>query len=127
MDVNGVIDVDTPINYVQLYAQALDAVLRGERTYFTSEEELQLQADNKRFYVQDPLEQLFFEFFTLPEGDDEGEWMGVGEVLKELSSKTHQSLVTASNIRRMGQILKQLGVANQHKRDGNKYQIICIG
>ena len=127
VDVNGVIDVDTPINYVQLYAQALDAVLRGERTYFTSEEELQLQADNKRFYVQDPLEQLFFEFFTLPEGDDEGEWMGVGEVLKELSSKTHQSLVTASNIRRMGQILKNLGVANQHKRDGNKYQIICIG
>ena len=127
VDVNGVIDVDTPINYVQLYAQALDAVLRGERTYFTSEEELQLQADNKRFYVQDPLEQLFFEFFTLPEGDEEGEWMGVGEVLKELSSKTHQSLVTASNIRRMGQILKQLGVANQHKRDGNKYQIICIG
>ena len=125
VDVNGTIDVDTPINYVQLYAQALDAVLRGERTYFTPEEEQQLQTDNKRFYVQDPLEQLFFEFFTLPEGDDEGEWMGVGEVLKELSSKTHQSLVTASNINRLGQILRQLGVTCQHKKNGNIYRIIC--
>lgn len=127
VDVNGVIDIETPINYGQLYAQALDAVLKGERTYFTVEEEQQLQAYNRRFYVQDPLEQLFFEFFALPNEDEEGEWMGVGEVLKELSDKTHQSLVTGSNIRHMGQILRQMGVTCQHKRNGNKYQIIRMG
>ena len=124
---NGVIDVETPINYSQLYAQALDAVLRGERTYFTPEEEQQLQTDNKRFYVQDPLEQLFFEFFTIPNKEEEGEWLGVGEILKELSDKTHQSLVISSNINQLGQILRQLGLVFQHKKNGNKYQIIRIG
>lgn len=127
VDVNGIIDVETPINYSQLYAQALDAVLRGGRTYFTPEEEQQLQADNKRFYVQDPLEQLFFEFFSIPDKEEEGEWLGVGEVLKELSDKTHQSLVTSSNINRLGQILRQLGLVFQHKKNGNKYLIIRIG
>lgn len=127
VDVNGIIDVETPINYSQLYAQALDAVLRGERTYFTAEEEQQLQTDNKRFYVQDPLEQLFFEFFTIPNKEEEGEWLGVGEILKEFSYKTHQSLVTSSNINRLGQILRQLGLVFQHKKNGNKYQIIRIG
>lgn len=127
VDVNGIIDVETPINYSQLYAQALDAVLRGERTYFTPEEEQQLQADNKRFYVQDPLEQLFFEFFAIPDKEEEGEWLGVGEVLKELSDKTHQSLVTSRNINRLGQILRQLGLVFQHKKNGNKYLIIHIG
>ena len=127
VDVNGIIDVEAPINYSQLYAQALDAVLRGERTYFTAEEERQLQADNKRFYLQDPLEQLFFEFFAIPDKEEEGEWLGVGEVLKELSDKTHQSLVTSSNINRLGQILRQSGLVFQHKKNGNKYQIIRIG
>lgn len=127
VDVNGIIDVETPINYSQLYAQALDAVLRGERTYFTAEEEQQLQTDNKRFYVQEPLEQLFFEFFAIPDKEEEGEWLGVGEILKELSDKTHQSLVTSSNINRLGQILRQLGLVFQHKKNGNKYQIIRIG
>ena len=127
VDVNGIIDVETPIDYSQLYAQALDAVLKGERTYFTAEEERQLQADNKRFYVQDPLEQLFFEFFAITDKEEEGEWLGVGEVLKELSEKNHQSLVTPSNIRHLGQILKQLGVTNQHMRNGNKYLIIRMG
>lgn len=127
VDVNGIIDVETPINYSQLYAQALDAVLRGERTYFTPEEEQQLQTDNKRFYVQEPLEQLFFEFFAIPDKEEEGEWLGVGEILKELSEKTHQLLVTSSNINRLGQILRQLGLVFQHKKNGNKYQIIRIG
>ena len=121
VEVDGVIDVESPINYEQLYAQALYAVIHGERTYFTKEEEEQLQKDNKRFYVQDPIEDLFYEYYTLPVSAEDGEWMRISEIITDISEKGHVSFQSMKSIRKLGIIMKSAGFKFQHSRIGNKY------
>lgn len=126
INVKGMIDVDTPINYVQLYAQALYAVMHGERTYFNKDEEVELQKDNRPFYVVDPLEEVFFEYFDRPANEEKGEWLRASEILKELSEKTHLSLVTQSHITELSVMMKHAGFDFHHTNSGNKYRIIRI-
>ena len=47
VQVTGIIDVSVPIEYEQLYAQALHAIRSGERYWLNSEEERALTRDRK--------------------------------------------------------------------------------
>ena len=48
VEVSGLIDTDTPIDYGQLYAQALHALAQGERYWLTKDEEQALEEHNGR-------------------------------------------------------------------------------
>ena len=67
VQVTGIIDVSAPIEYEQLYAQALHAIRSGERYWLNSEEERALTQSNSGFQ-DEPLEmQYLFSYFRLPE------------------------------------------------------------
>ena len=50
VEVTGVIDTETPINYQQLYAQAVWLVKHGEAYYMSKEEEALLEEHNRAYY-----------------------------------------------------------------------------
>lgn len=58
VEVTGVIDTESPLNYQQLYAQALWELNHGERFYFSKEEEAEIVAHNQSFQQLSPVELL---------------------------------------------------------------------
>ena len=66
IEVTDTIDYIQPIDYEQLYAQAMEALANGERYWFTHEEETEIVANNRQFQQIPPEEQLFLQYFRLP-------------------------------------------------------------
>lgn len=66
VEVKGMIRIE-PIDYPQLYAQAVGALREGERYWFTPEEEVLLNRNNRMFEKRPLLEELFLHYFRIPE------------------------------------------------------------
>ena len=67
VEVSRPIDCATPIEYDQLYAQLKYELLHGERSWFSKEEEAEIQAANEAFYRMTPAEELLGDTFQLCE------------------------------------------------------------
>ena len=68
------IDVTTPLDHAQLYAEALAAIESGERCWFTEEETRKLEAHNRSFATSQGVWALMKRCLTLrdiPEGNEE--------------------------------------------------------
>lgn len=48
-EINGIIDTDTPINYLQLYAQAITELKEGAPWYFSKVEEAEIERHNQEY------------------------------------------------------------------------------
>ncbi len=64
IEVTGVIDTNRPIDYEQLYAQAMYELEHGERYWFDQEDEKIMMENNREFEQVPPEEQLFFRYFS---------------------------------------------------------------
>ena len=66
LDIREMIDVDTPVEHPQLYAQCMHLLAEGERHWFTAEEVRDIEKRNRRFRRHQPVEELFFRHYRLP-------------------------------------------------------------
>ena len=107
------IDVNTPLDYEQLYAEAMAALAAGERSWFDEEETRELEAHNIAYSVRCGVWDLLhqhFEVCEVPEEADEKSealW-SAGEVydhLHEISPATLEGI----DRHNFGYYLKQLG------------------
>ena len=64
VEVTGVIDVVRPIDYEQLYAQAMTALYKNERYWFDEEEEAIMTESNQEFEQSPAIEQLFQVYYV---------------------------------------------------------------
>ena len=74
------IDNVQPIDYVQLYAQAIAALDRNERYWMTHEEELVQMAVNEEFQQRPLYEDLFYRYYRPATHANEGEKKSAGEL-----------------------------------------------
>jgi predicted P-loop ATPase len=116
------IDVDTPIDYPQLYAEAMASLERGERCWFDEEETHQLEVHNSAYAasrgVWDLLRQ-HFEVCEVPKAPDEKSvnlWSAseVYDYLHEISPYALEGI----DRHNFGYYLKQIGA--QQARLGNR-------
>lgn len=124
--VTGVIDVACPIDYRQLYAQALAALRSGERWWFDAGEEKLLMRYNREFERVSPMEQTFLQAFCVPETQDGGEWYTAEQLLMVLHRQWHLPLSDSNRIF-FGRIMKKLGVPSQRTRFGMRYRVSPFG
>ena len=115
----------SPIDHNQLYAQLKAELLSGERYWFTSEEEKEIQANNRAFYKQSPAQEIFFRCFRLPEGEEAGRMMTATEIFCRLQKK-FPSALRNSNASQMGKALQAIGVKSVHTRTGNSYCVVPV-
>ena len=115
----------SPIEHDQLYAQLKAELLNGERYWFTSEEEKEIQENNRAFYKQSPAQEIFFRCFRLPEGEETGRLMTATEIFCRLQKKFPAAL-RGSNASQMGKALQSLGVKSVHTRTGNSYYVVPV-
>ena len=115
----------TGIDHPQLYAQLKAELLKGERYWFTTEEEKEIQENNRAFYKQSPAQEIFYKCFRLPADEKEGRLMTATEIFCRLQKKFPAAL-RGSNASQMGKMLQALGVQRTHTRQGNSYLVVPL-
>ena len=88
IEVTAPIQTNVTINYKQLYAQAMEAIYKGERYWLNDEDENILKQTNREFEQASPLEQLFHCYLNPVEEEMEGEWLTAMQILSYLQTKT---------------------------------------
>lgn len=124
LEPDGIIDVDG-IDHRQLYAQLLEEVERGERYYFTKEEEAEMQRVNERYYRLTPLEQLVCQFFRVPAEGEECQQLSASQLMTQLSPHA-PSLLRSVSETTFGTKLRRLGFQKDHLHNGNFYTVVRL-
>ena len=62
-EVEGIIDTDTPLPYRQMYAQAVSELQRGERYWFSKEEEVEIECHNQAYRSLSAPETVLLAYF----------------------------------------------------------------
>ena len=124
VEVKGKIDCSRP-DYAQLYAQLKAELLAGERFWFTSEEEKEIQEHNRFFYRQSPEQEIFFRCFRLPKEGEEAILLSPTEIFCRLQKK-YPAAFRGSNVVNMGRMLIGLGVERVRTRYGSAYRVVLV-
>ena len=111
------------INYRQLYAQAMDAIAKGERYWLDDSDEAILKQTNREFEQPTPLEQLFLCHSHPAENEEEGDWMTPMEILSFLQTKTKDRL-SINKVALFGRALHKLGISSRRKTRGTEYHVV---
>jgi predicted P-loop ATPase len=117
------IDCETPIDYAQLYAQLKEELLSGARTYFTKDEEREIQQNNRTYYQSSPAEEAFNRHFRMASRTDaDAVFMTASEIYKRLqeSEKKVMQGITAAKFARL---LSGIG-QTVHTKLANGYYIV---
>ena len=123
--VTAPIRVETPIDYGQLYAEAVALIRQGnERYWFGDEEEALLKESNRAFEAQSPQEHIFLDLFeVVPSDAPAGTWMKLTDILAAMSRHPLFNRKTMNNLRNLGHILIRLNLPRKHANDGVRYWV----
>jgi len=103
VEVTGTIDTVSPLNYQQLYAQALYELDHGEPYYMSREEEQLMEAHNSAFQNTSTAEILLTSYYT-PAPRQKAHFVRAVDILKELQQHTRGS--DRPNMQRLVKALK---------------------
>lgn len=126
VEVTGVIDVVRPVDYEQLYAQAMAALYHNERYWFDEKEEAIMMEANQEFEQSPVIEQLFLVYYRAAEDEEEGEWMLAADILQRIQ-KASKMKFSPGQVNYFGRILQRLGVQSYRKTRGVYYHVVAVG
>ena len=122
VEITDSIDVATPIEYEQLYAQCLHLLDNGERHHFTDDEVRDIELRNRGYRRSLPLEELFFAHYRLPREGEEPELLSAAEIydhLYDLDPRTMRGVCRQN----FGAELRSFGVV---RRKHHERRVYCV-
>lgn len=126
VEVSRPIDCTTPIDYDQLYAQLKHELLHGERSWFSKEEEAEIQQANEAFYRVTPAEELLGDTFQLCDPHEEGaHLLSAAQIYTTLKSQHPAALQDCTPLA-FSRMLAQIG-KRVHTKHGNGYWVKVQG
>ena len=126
VEVTGVIDVVRPVDYEQLYAQAMAALYHNERYWFDEKEEAIMTEANQEFEQSPLIEQLFLVYYRVADDEEEGEWILAADILQRIQ-KASKMKFSSGQVNYFGRILQRLGVKSYRKTRGVYYHVVAVG
>lgn len=126
IEVTAPIDTNVTVNYRQLYAQAMETIVKGERYWFDDTDEAILKESNREFEQMSPLEQLFHCYFRSPEEGEAGEQMSAMEIIEYLQGKSKTINLSQSSISTFGRILKRNQIQSRRTKKGMIYEVVKL-
>lgn len=125
IEVAGTIDTTHPIDYGQLYAQAMYEIYHGERYWFNEEDEAIMTECNREFEQTPPTMQLFYRSFKASENEKDGEYLSPMEILDTIQ-KTTSIPLSSSKVSQFGRLLKKDGIPSKHTKKGTVYRVVKL-
>ena len=124
VELTGPIDVSGRLNYEQLYAQAMQALEQGEKSYFDAQETAVILQYNRQFEQISPIKQCFLEVFEPTNDPEKGEYMMAAAIFDILKQKFGSSL-QVSSLQRLGRELQNIeGLECKKTRFGTEYLVV---
>jgi len=120
----GIIDTRSPIEYAQLFAQLKDEINEGERTWFTGDDEADIQRSNREFEQFDSNKEIFLELFHKPKGSENGENMLLSRIIHEMHLRNRSIREDDATFKKVGKMLKRMSFKHKHSRTGSEYYVI---
>ncbi len=111
---------ENPIDYLQLYAQALTLIEEGFRYWFTREEDLELEAYKNEFAEPCLEAELLDKYFRRPTEFECGNFYTNAEILGRCSADLRGPL----SARRMGMALKRAGYPQRGHKGRHGYVLV---
>lgn len=108
IQLTGPIDVSTPPNYEQLYAQAMQALSDHEPYYFGPDQTQQIMASNSQFCTKTAAEQFFLDYFEPADNEQEGQWTSASAIFEFLKNKVGVSLLRPATVSAFGRRLSNI-------------------
>ena len=96
---------------------------RGERFWFTPEEEALITENNRDFQQQPAEEQLFLRYFKIAEDIEEAKPLLASEILDMIAEKQPGFNITKTMILNFGKLLKRNSVPNKRTMRGTCYYV----
>ena len=113
------------IDLPQIYAQLKAELEAGERYWFTSEEEQEIQCHNEAFYQVHPEEELFRNHFRTPSEGEIFEMLSLSDILEALKDR-HGALLRNVSMVKFSNALVASGVERVHTKLGNRYKLVRV-
>ncbi len=123
IEITESIDVDTPIEHEQLYAQCLQLLNRGERHHFTDDEVRDIELRNREFRCSLPLEELFFTHYRLPREGEKPLLLSAADIYDHLYDLNPRTMRTFSR-QNFGAELRSMGVLRCKHRERRVYSVV---
>ncbi len=121
--VMGVIDNNQPIDYPQLYAQAVAALDSGERYWLEAKEEQDLIAANDVFRQRPLVEELFWHYYRPAEPGEDCLKLTAGEIFLAIQEKSKKDL-GSKMLGHFGRLLKKLVPLSVRSGRGTLYLVV---
>lgn len=114
-----VVDIDEnfadALDHAQLWAQTLDAIKSGERTYFTTAESREISMVNRQFEKTSAIEELLLAKYVPAEADD----LGTQELTAtDIAAIIGENSTTKISSVAIGKYLRKYGFLRQMSNDG---------
>ena len=123
VEITAPIDINITVNYNQLYAQALHAVMHGERYWLNDADEALLKESNEEFRQISPLEHLLLTRFSIASLEEEnGEWLMTIDIFNSLQEGIREKL-PIGKLNHLGRLLKKWNVPNKRSGKGSLYYL----
>ena len=124
VELTGPIDVSERLNYEQLYAQAMEALDKGEKSYFDAEQTAIIMQSNQQFQQTSIIKQCFLELFEPTMDEKRGEYMSATAIFDVLKNKFGSSL-KINTLAQFGRELQNIdGLKRKRTRFGTDYLIV---
>lgn len=123
VELTHAIDCNTPIEYDQLYAQLKAELLRGERHWLTSQEERDLERNNRAFYRSTPEEEVFFHCFRFASPQEKGAVQLTATEIFSIMQRENRAALRGCTCYAFSRLLPTLG-KRQHTMYGNTYCVV---
>ena len=112
VELTGVIDTETPIDYRRLYAQAMHELNEGLPYHFSPQEEAEIQEHNRNYQLQTSAEEVLLSYFA-PAPKKVEFFMKTVDILSELSKYLRADDVP--NVKQLTVSLRRNGFKNDTK------------
>ena len=126
IQLTGPIDVSTPPNHEQLYAQAMRALHQREPYYFDPAETQVIMESNRQFSVKTAAEQFFYDYFEPATEESEGQWMSATAIFEHLKEKVGISLLKPTNAAVFGRTLSNISELKKRVTRNNSEYLVKL-
>lgn len=124
VEVRRKIDCTAP-DHAQLYAQLKTELERGERFWFTADEEQAIQAHNATFACQSPAEEVLRACYRPAGEGDDCLLLSAADIFQALKKRNGPAMQGA-NPALFSQVLTTAGYCRKHTKRGNVYPVVAV-
>ena len=123
IELTGPINMTRPINYRQLYAQAVDMLSKGTPHWLDEEQTREVMASNQQFQQRSAEEMYFLECFDIAENEAEGTWMSATAIFNRIRKQAGSALRNASLLKFSRMLANIEGIQRRRISAGSEYLV----